>query len=296
MWFEQIVGVCSKACRLPRSVILLPVLGLLSGTIISSAFWWLGTKHCGVDGNRSTEEAQLRDQIRLLREEKEAILHPSPTPTPLPYVEKESLSGAAAYSLSCFDIQRERPPLSWLESLEVGLGKEKLVQLCLNPDLNQAVLISQEIDAKDQGAFKFRLQVFDIQNNTLEILSASQGSYNWGLCDKVVAWSKTGNIYYQCGGADGPWGDHALFRVNVQTKAKGVAESCYLFEGKENCTHHCHLNTECQQGHFCNLETYSCVQPCRTDRDCIIGSCQGFGPMLGCKAIDIHRFANGPSM
>jgi len=289
MWFEQIDSICGKGRRLPRSVVLPAALGLVVGVIISSAFWRSPAKLCSIDRTNIAEEDQLIDQIRILQQERDAALSPSPTPSPLPYVEKEALTGVGTYGLSCFDVEERRPAFPWLETLSSKLDEgEELLYFCLNDTLKRVALISQESVGRGGGGspdlIAFRVQLFYIPEGKIELLEESRGNYLGGWCNRIIAWTRTGNIYYRCGGAGGPWSGYGLYRINVQTRAKGIIETCDSFANRKSCSNYCRTSAACKEGHFCDLETSSCVQSCTTDSDCVTGSCRPYGPTLGCRA------------
>lgn len=277
-----------KAQNLPHKTLILVIVSFAVGLLVASLYWQNQIKDTQSSlGYKNFEVTNLQEQITTLRDERYKAANPSPTPAPIPYVKKESLEGTSVYTLSCYDSSKDKTAPSWVGSVQSKLeSEEKLVDGCLNESLNKVALLStKEVDKGGfdrPGVNQFKLGVYSLADNKIDVLSSSQGSYLGGYCTKIVAWTKTNNLYYQCGGGDGPWGDTVIYQVNLQTKEKGITESCSTFEAKTSCTNYCQSNSDCQPGSFCNLERNNCIQSCTIDKDCVNSSCQPYGPAKGC--------------
>lgn len=258
------------------------------GLVISSLFWNYKFKDSKTYLDyKDFEIKNLQDQISVLREERYNAANPSPTPTPIPFVKKESLDSQNIYSLSCYNPSQDKSSLPWVKTLEGKLdSEEKIDHACLNEALNKIVFIS--IEVADKGGFgspgvnEFKLGIFNITDSKIEVLNTSQGNYLEGSCGTIKAWTKSGSIYYECGGGDGPWGTVQTYRFSLQSKEKFIVEDCYTFGDKTSCTNYCRSSSDCKQGYFCNLETNKCVQACKTDNDCTNHACKPLGPILAC--------------
>ncbi len=274
--------------KLTKRTLLIVLISFTIGALVSSLFWQYKFKDSQSSLDyKNFEIKNLEDQISVLRDERYAAANPSPTPTPIPYVKKENLDSQNIYSLSCYNPSEDKSSPSWVKTLEEKLeSEEKLVNACLNETLNKIVFISTKV--ADKGGFgrpgvnDFKFGVFNISDSKIEVLSASQGSYLGGSCGTLKAWTKSDNIYYECGGGDGPWGTVQTYRLSIQTKEKGIVENCYTFGDKTSCTTYCQSSSDCKQGYICNLEKNNCVQSCKTDKDCVNSACKPLGPILAC--------------
>lgn len=222
----------------------------------------------------------LKDQIRTLsdyyRNPKKYL--PTPTPLPLRYVPRRGKE----YRLDCYDMESKKAPEELTQELDKKIEKgEKISYLCNNPATNQIAFISQ----KDLGSarFQFKIQTYDNNNSKLTLLTTSQGSYLAGWCGTIEGWSDNGDIYYQCGGGDGPWGNSTTFMFNVHSKEKAIIESSSVFGDKEINTTFCDNIRPCKSGYFCDLESSSCVKYCNDARDCVNSTCSFYGPVRGCR-------------
>lgn len=275
--------------NLPRKVFVYIVVSFAVGVLAASLFWQNQIKDTqSIIDYRNFELKNLQEQVVSLREDVNKASNPTPTPSPIRYVKKENLEGANVYTLSCYDKAKDKTVPDWVNSLQSKLESgEKLVDGCLNGTLNKVALIStKQVDPGGfgrPGADEFRVAVYSLADNNIEMLSTSQGSYLGGFCTNIVAWTKTGNIYYKCGGGDGPWSTTGTLRVHIYGKDKGITESCYTFESRTSCTNYCQSASDCQQGYLCNLEKNICVQPCKTYKDCVNSDCVPLGPITACK-------------
>lgn len=285
---EKLNALIKQISQTPRKALIVILVSFILGVLISSLFWQSKVKDSkSALDYKDFEIKNLTDQISALREDQRNVLNPTPSPTPIPFVKKESLDSQNTYILNCYDSSKDKTAPTWLTSVEGKLGSDsKVVNGCFNETLNKVVFISTK--TVDKGGFgrpgvnEFKFAIFNVPDSSIQELSTSQGSYLGGYCGTITNWSKSANIYYQCGGGDGPWGTTQTYQLNIQTKAKGITDSCYTFEDRTTCTNYCKSSADCKSGSFCNLEQNSCVQSCTTDKDCVNSACKPLGGTMAC--------------
>lgn len=266
---------------------LLIFLGIIIGAVLSSIFW--RTKIGRLLKYKDFQINQLQEAGESLRQEKFEIASRVPsTPVPMiPYVKVESDD---VYKIKCFDMEKEKLQLDWTKKLGEKLKEgEKIVNLCVNELLSQVVLISarnlKDTEISLHTDQEQNVQIYDWKTNELKLLQKEYGGVYYN-CFQITTWSKTGNIYYLCGGGDGPVGYRTTKRVNIDTLEVGIAENCEYFDdgsgSNKFCTHYCKLNKDCGNRQFCDLTSLSCVQSCDEETGCDFGDCQPFGPVMGC--------------
>lgn len=274
---------------LSRGNLTILFVGLFAGLLISSFFWQFKIKEVNnkID-YKQFEITNLQDQIEILREDSQKVFSPTPIPTPIPFVKSEDLSEINTYNLSCYDKTQDKQIPSWINSLKLKLASgENLVDSCLNIIQNKVVYISSKEAVKggygQPGSDEIKIGIYDLSNNKIEIITTSYGNYLGGSCNKLMAWSKKDNLYYQCVGGDGPWSSTSTFQINIQTKAKGIIGNCFSFMNKTTCTNYCKSSQDCKTGYICNLEKSNCVKSCQSDDDCTSRSCRPLGPIMACE-------------
>lgn len=285
---EKLNAFIKQLSQTPRKTLIIILVSFILGVLASSLIWQnkINDSKSALD-YKEFEIKNLEDQISSLRQDQRNILNPTPIPTPIPFVKKENLDSQNIYRLNCYDSSKDKTSPSWLKPIEAKLESgENVVNACFNETLNKIVFISTK--TVDRGGFgrpgvnEFKFAIFNALDSNIEELSTSQGSYLGGYCGTITTWSKSGNIYYQCGGGDGPWGTTQTYQLNIQTKAKGITDSCYTFEDKTTCTNYCQSSADCQSGSFCNLKKNNCVQSCKTDKDCVNSACKPLGGTMAC--------------
>ena len=204
----------------------------------------------------------MQEQIEILREEKWVLLHPTPVPEPLKYVKKET----QFYDLNCLNLENnpaeEISDFNWRETVQNQLEKNELpVFFCYNPSLKKAALLTRT--ETSPGGALFKIYSVDTLSGEFQALKEINGHYLGNWCRQITAWTKTNDIYYECGGGDGPWENLITYQLNLDTKEEGIIESCFMFEENEDCYHYCDSNSDCQNDDYCDQETSSCLDcPC----------------------------------
>jgi hypothetical protein len=265
------------------------LLGLFFGIGLSSLYW---QKEIKVVIERKDEEINLlKDAGESLREEKFEIAnrytgYQFPVPTPAPFVKGESLKGTNVYSLVCSKTE-ESLAFDWLESLKEKLNEgENIHHLCYNQELKSVAAIT--IKETNSRSSPQRVVVYDLTDNRLMPMLEENSSIYYG-CWEILAWTKTGNLYYRCSGGNGATGGSwGIYKVSVFGAGRGITESCYDYDDGEYsahyCTHYCASSSDCSKGEFCDLETSSCVRYCQKGNICPAGSiCRAYGPVMGCQ-------------
>lgn len=277
-----------------RVIILIFVIGLLAG--IGGTYYVLSKeiKTLHEEANLSKVELdQYKEQKRLLdnqisasnlRESTKLTAVPQTSPK-VSLIEGEDLKGPLMYKLDCISVDEKTPPskYSWYEKMVSHLEtNEKIAQYCFNKELNKTIFLSVNVQNKQKPGSQSRYQIYDIQNDktTLEISEGNNWIYG---CGSILGWSTTGNVYYTCGGGDGPWSESAVYKASITERTKGMVSQCGSFEGKEYCTKFCRSSSQCGNGSFCDLGTNSCVKSCSRLEDCAGSSCVAFGPVYGCS-------------
>lgn len=269
-------------------------ISLIIGVSTSSLFWFnkVNNNQSLID-YRNFEIKNLNDQIYTLRNEQQSYLNPTPTPTPIPYVKKEDLSAGNTYQLSCFseeEIKNKAPNYDWIEKLKNRVpNPSEIIYLCNNQILSRAILITRtavETTALMRPqSYKFELWIYFPASDSFGPLDSSTGNFLGGACNKIIAWTKTDSVYYQCSSGD-IVGNTITYRLKLsnlnQQGTKGIVESCNFGPNTISCTNYCQSSSECKSGSFCNLENNTCVKSCQTDKDCSTSICKPFGPVKGC--------------
>ena len=199
-----------------RQGFILPIL-LIGLLIIVGGIYLLYSKNQNYKKELASKDStiqQLGEQIDALRN------YRTPKPSQPPDLEKlskevvieSSLTSTNLYQLDCIDDEKKvEAQYSWYldgkKSFEEG---EKLEYFCFNKAQNHALLFaSKEIDKGGFGrpnVFEFRLYLIHPIFKQLQLQGVRGGTYLGGWCNKISAWTKKGEIYYECGGGDGAAG------------------------------------------------------------------------------------------
>ena len=153
---------------------------------------------------------QYREQIDALRD------YRTPKPSQPPYLEKlskevvieSSLAPTNLYQLYCIDDEKKvEAKYSWFSEAKKSFkDSEKLEVFCFNKALNHALLFTSKEISKgglgSPGITEFRLYLLD-PFEQLQLKGVRSGSYLGDWCNKIIAWTKKDEIYYECGGGDG---------------------------------------------------------------------------------------------
>lgn len=261
------------------------------GILVSSIFWWEQLGHTRTETkNNKFEISQLTEQIQVLRGEKQSWLEPTPTPTASltqnTFVgPPEVLSTNNTYPLKCYrnETLTQVDSFKWAADLKTKI-KGKLDQACLNNTLGEVALFSVEDLGGKFNNFTSHLQRYVIARGEIFNLKDEPGSI-YGGCGEIKAWSKEGNIYYECRGGDGAIASWSTQFTNSVSGYGGITKDCNSVGDKETCTFGCNSSNDCKGGQFCNLGNSTCVQQCKQWSDCPgggYGACKPFGPVRGC--------------
>ncbi|MCG2691790.1 hypothetical protein L6272_03090 [Microgenomates group bacterium] len=280
-----------KIIKINKYIFLGITAGIILGSLVTSGIWWYKVKQ--KNALDSIEMTQLREQASILQNDYRNPSKPSIEPSPLLFI-KETNTKQDFYKLDCYDlsaVDSKKPSADWFNSLQEKFNdKEKISYLCDNQETQQVALISQsEIDKGGSGrpgVENFKLQFYNPKTQELLLLRESRGSYLGGWCGKITNWAKITDIYYQCGGGDGPWGTYTEIKVNFLTKEAGIIKECSTFNEKTTCYSYCDSSQTCAAGEFCNLGTHTCVQSCKDSGDCPDENCGAYGPVMGCGGVN----------
>lgn len=199
-----------------RRGFILPVFLIVFLVVIGSAYliYSKSQNYKSEIASKDSTIQQLNEQIDALRDYRT----PKPSQPPdLEMLSKEvviepSLASANLYQLDCFDDEKKvETKYSWYldgkKSFEEG---EKLAYFCFNKAQNHALFFAnKEVDRGGFGrpnVFEFRLYLVHPIFKQLQLQGVRSGTYLGGWCNKITAWTKKGEIYYECGGGDGAAG------------------------------------------------------------------------------------------
>lgn len=257
-------------------------------------FFWLKPTLGKVNVVR-VENAQLLEQVRLLREEasnrerRQKEILENLEPKKQKFAPKENLGNKDLYKLNCFHWATES---ARAKDIFQVVGKnvksgEEIRQLCENTEnLQIAFVVSRQIVGERFLHEKSEYYLLSEAGKVTKLATKTGSVY--GSCGDFLYWSKNGGLYIKCGEGDGAGGHSETIRFNLSDWPgrvyEEIVETC-IFNGTIECTTGCRKGTDCKAGEFCNLETNTCVKSCKEYTDCGGGynSCVPMGPVMGCE-------------
>lgn len=236
------------------------ILGVLMGVLFSSIFWNNKLLESQQTHSNYQKESQsyLENQIAVLRKESENLRHKGVLSNPLVYLKKENLSSSNLYTLDCSG------KFDGIDKLLKKLESSESRQICFNKERDLVVILSTNPSLKTG---EFNLQLYDIQADQLSPLTNEIKTNTYG-CNKIVYWTKSDSIYYECTGLYQN-GIVQLIRYNLRNQIDSLVQSCSSFtdqSGKRNtCVQYCESDNQCDTSMECNKLIQLCQYKSQPD-------------------------------
>lgn len=194
------------------------VIIILLGTLCVFGFKYLGNQN---NSQKDLEISQLKEQIKIARED--LVTKPSPSPAPpqpVSYLvlDKSKITPQNFYTLGCWHRDTiEKAPIT--KELKSHLDpNEQIVDLCSNTTLNKTVLLTLN---SGQGLDLYRgyfLKVYDLKSQSL-VTASTQIHGGGGVCQiDTYLWSKENDLYYKMifceGDSSNPF--ESIFKIHME--------------------------------------------------------------------------------